>query len=94
VAIDDGDLLDKVLNNRGVRFTYNEGKGAPGRRIGVVANDWERDFPELVDLDDGGIRHFDYAATWGLTIELVRRLHTDNDNLRAEVEALRKSIGR
>jgi hypothetical protein len=94
VAIDDSNLLDKVLGQRGVRFTYNEAKGAPGRRIGVIANDWEANFPELVDYDTDGVRHFDYAATWGLSVEMFRILRTDNDNLRAEVEALRRSIGR
>ena len=67
------DVLAKVMNKRGVRFTYNEGKGAPGRRIGVIANEWEDDFPELIDIDDNGLRHFDYAATWGLTVELFKR---------------------
>jgi hypothetical protein len=94
VAIDDGNLLDKVLGQRGVRFTYNEAKGAPGRRIGVIANDWEANFPELVDFDTDGIRHFDYAATWGLSVEMFRRLRADNDSLRAEVEALRRSVAR
>jgi hypothetical protein len=54
---------------------------------------------DIVAIDDGDLfdrwaHQFDYAATWGLTIELVRRLHADNDNLRAEIEALRWSIGR
>lgn len=70
--IADPDLLTKVLNKRGVRFEYEKGKGASGRRIGVIANDWEADFPELVDYDSQGIRHFDYAGAFGLVIEAMR----------------------
>lgn len=81
--IDDDDLLSHVLAQRGVRFTYKLGMGAAGRRIGVIANDWEQNFPELVDTDPNGLRHFDYAATWGLTVELIRRLKTDFDTYRA-----------
>lgn len=86
VPIADVNLLDRVLAQRGMRFTYDEGKGASGRRIGVIANDWEKNFPELVDFDSQGVRHFDYAATWGLTVEMVRQLKADNDNLRACID--------
>jgi hypothetical protein len=76
------DVLDKVLANRGVRFSYNDGYGAPGRRIGVIANDWELAFPELVDMDSHGIRHFDYAATWGLTVEIFRRQQIEINSIK------------
>jgi len=90
VPIDDPKLLDKILAQRGVRFTYNEGKGAPGRRIGVIANEWERPFPELVDHDPDGTRHFDYAATWGLTVEALRQLRQEIYELKAEKRAASK----
>ena len=77
--------MAKVLDKRGVRFDYNDGKGAPGRRIGVIANDWEAEFPELVDMDSQGIRHFDYAATWGLSVELFRRQQAEIDELKRKI---------
>lgn len=87
--ITDPNLIDKVLAQRGVRFVYNQGRGAPGRRIGVIANDWEANFPELVDVDAAGIRHFDYAATWGLTVEMFRQQQQEIADMRSELNRLK-----
>ena len=76
-TITDPGLLDKVTGEnghpeRGVRFTYNEGAGAPGRQIGVIANEWEGDFPELVSRDPSGIRHFNYDFSFGVTVAALK----------------------
>jgi hypothetical protein len=65
----------KVFNKRGVRFTYNEGKGTSGRQIGVIANEWERDFPELITRDDDGTRHFNYQGAFGVAVAALSNLN-------------------
>ena len=74
-----GDVLAKIMDKPAVRFSYDEGKGAPGRRIGTIADAWDTDFPELVDRDPpseqypDGLRHFDYAAFSAVLLSAVQQ---------------------
>ena len=73
-TIRDWNLLYELLTKRGVRFTYNEGKGPEGRQIGTIANDWDKDFPELISRDPDGTRHFNYQGAFGILLAANQQL--------------------
>ena len=54
---------------------------------GVIAQEVERVFPELVAIKDG-FRHVNYTALIGVLVEAVKELKADNDSLRARIEKL------
>ena len=88
-------VLDKMGRICGVTFNWNEqgkdvvGKAATGKReIGVIAQDVESVFPELVVTGSDGYKRVDYAKMTAVLIEAVKELKAENDNLKARIEAL------
>jgi hypothetical protein len=89
--------LDKLEHVRGVAFVWDEssrGGGPPGQpSIGVIAQEVEEFFPELVsDFGDEegykGVNHFGLTAA---LIEAARELKADNEALRSRIEALERA---
>ena len=85
------DALEKLLKINGVYYTWKTpGKGEEGRQIGVGAQTVEKVFPELVQTDSDGRKSADYQRLTAPIIEALRELKADNDNLKAEVETIRR----
>ncbi|MCE9571720.1 MAG: tail fiber domain-containing protein [Deltaproteobacteria bacterium] len=85
-------ILDRLIQLRGVTWTWNDastalGKTAGAPDAGVIAQEVERVFPELVLVKDG-YRHVNYTALIGVLVEAVKELKADNDSLQARIEAL------
>jgi len=88
-------VLDKMGRICGVTFDWNaQGKEVAGnkatgkREIGVIAQDVESVFPELVVTGSDGYKRVDYAKMTAVLIEAVKELKAENDNLKARIEAL------
>lgn len=79
--------LDKVCQMRGVHYDRID-NGHHGS--GVIAQEIERVAPELVTENDNGLKSVAYGNTVGYLIEAVKELKVQNDELRREVEALKK----
>jgi hypothetical protein len=76
-------------------YTYKEGQGAPGLQEGFFAEDVAQVDDRLVERnEDGSLRTIKYMQMTATLSAAMQALKADNDNLRAEVEALRRSIGR
>ena len=87
--------LDKLLKINGFYYTYkDQTKYGKGEQIGVGAQTVEKVFPELVGTDSNGIKSVSYDKLVAPIIEALRELKSDNDNLRAEIEKLKKRAGR
>jgi hypothetical protein len=77
--------LDDIERLRGVRFTWKkDGK----RSVGVIAQDVEKVYPELVVTAPDGIKSVDYGKLAGVLIESTKELRAENVGLRAQNEAL------
>ena len=80
--------LDKI---RGISFEWDEryaslGRATGHREIGVIAQEVEAVFPELVTTwGDAGYRAIDYGRLTAVLVEAIKQL-------RAEAEALKQSI--
>lgn len=75
---------------RGVTWEWREdapadAKATPG--IGVIAQDVEKVFPQLVQEDEHGIKHVEYHGLIGPMIEAIKELDT---RLRAVEERSRE----
>lgn len=76
-----GDVLGKVLSLRGVSFSWiDESRGAD-REIGVIAQEVEKVFPELV-YEAGGNRYVRYDKFVAVLIEAVKSLAAEVDTLK------------
>ncbi len=87
------DVLEKLEKVRGVSFDWNElyeslGRSTGHREIGVIAQEVEAVFPELVTAwDDEDYMAVDYGRLTGVLIEAVKELRAEKD---AEIAALKQ----
>ena len=73
---------------RGVRFAWKDSDQGKGPQIGVIAQEVEAVYPEVVSTDDQGYKSVAYGKLVGVLVEAVKELKSDNETLRARVAAL------
>ena len=90
------DPLEKIQKIRGVSFEWNDratlvGGRAGHKQIGVVAQDVETVFPELVASSVDGYKSVDYTKLTAVLIEAVKELKAENEALGRRLHALELS---
>jgi len=79
--------LEKIASITG--YYYNSKTGSDrSRQIGVVAQEIDQVFPEVVSTDTDGYKAVDYGRLTAVLIEAVKELKTENDLLRERVANL------
>jgi hypothetical protein len=93
------DVLDKLKKIRGVSFEWNElydesPGGSGGRRqIGLIAQEVETVFPELVTIwGDKDYRGVDYGRVTAVLVEAIKELKASVDAFKGKIKALEESI--
>ncbi len=90
------DTLDKITRLRGVAYDWRddvrEARHSPGPQIGVLAQDVEAVFPELVGTDSRGYKFVRYQKLVAPLIEAVKELKGQNDTLKAENVAIERRL--
>ena len=84
--------LERVLTIRGVNFRWADPKLGKKLQMGVIGQEVERVFPELVSTDSNGMKWVEPAPLTAVLIEAVRELKGQNDTLRLEVKDLKQEI--
>ena len=87
--------LDKALMLQGVYFEWNTAEYpemgfSDGTQIGVVAQEVEEVFPELVTTDEDGFKHVNYEALSAVLIEATKEQQQQIDELSNRVNQLEK----
>lgn len=80
--------MELVRRLRGVSFEWTEeaGPGHSGRDLGVIAQEVEEVFPELVSTDASGYKRVNYIGLIAPLIEAVKELDGRLAALEAEKE--------
>jgi len=81
--------LEKVCALRGVNFRWKDNILDHSLHIGVVGQEVEKVFPEVVSTHEGK-KYVAYEALVGPLIEAVKAQQKEIDALRAEVAALKR----
>lgn len=87
--------LEKMLALRGVTFEWKEPQkqgNQTGFQMGMVGQEVEKIFPEWVSQDSEGMRVVSIRGFEALTVEAVRELKQQNDQLRAQLGAQEREI--
>ena len=94
--------LDKVLKLRGVSYYWKNKeelgadtthyKSDTDKHIGVIAQELEQVFPELVSDDKTGFKTVEYTGLAPILIEAVKELKAEKDTLQATVESQQAKI--
>jgi hypothetical protein len=77
--------LDEVAQLRGVRFKWKK-DGKPS--VGVIAQEVEKSFPELVFTGDDGMKAVDYGKLTAVLIESTKELRAENEALKARLDRI------
>ncbi len=87
--------LDKLMHLRGVEFSWKHEHepGPSGRQIGLIAQEVESQFPELVGVGPNGLKGIKYDGFTAVMIEAMKQQQTLIDSLRQELDALRHTLG-
>lgn len=82
--------LEKIIALQGVSFNW---KKTGEHAIGVIAQDVEQQFPEVVTTDpETGMKSVSYPSLVAPLIESVKALKAENDALKTELQALRSDV--
>jgi hypothetical protein len=80
------DPLTKILSIRGVTFTRTDKEDTERRHMGVIAQEVEKYFPEVVHEGDDGIKSVNYGAFAGAFIEAFKEQQRQIDELRTMLQ--------
>lgn len=93
------DVLDKLEKIRGVSFKWNEldpyGRSGGGRAIGLIAQEVEEIFPELITTwGDEGYLGIDYDRFTSVLLEAIKELKAENETFKVKIKALEDAMSK
>lgn len=88
-------VFERLAKIRGVTWRWNERAAEVGLEpgssdAGVIAQEVEIVFPDLVSTTPEGIKQVNYSGLVGVLIEAVKELKQKNDELEARIAELEK----
>lgn len=86
----EGRALDWVKDFRIRDYTV---KADGSRQTGVIAQEVQATHPEMVHTGADGMMTVDEPGVWKL-VQAIQELKADNDNLRRDLDELKRSLGR
>ncbi len=84
--------LEKMDLLHGVRFRWKGESDGAHLRMGLLAQDAEKAFPELVTMDSDGFKSIASMGIIGVLTEAVKELKAQNEAQQKEIEELRKRL--
>jgi hypothetical protein len=92
-------VLDRLARIRGVTWKWKQeagplGKLPGGADAGVIAQEVEAEFPELVVTGPDGYKQVSYTGLVGVLVEAIKELEAQNAALAARVDKLEREAQR
>ena len=89
-------VLDKVVQLQPVMYNwrteeYPQFRFSSGRDIGLIAQQVEKVFPEMVSSDQAGYKRVNYGELPYLMLQAIRELKAENDDLRERIQRLEEA---
>ena len=86
-------VLSKVGKIRGISFQWKKTNNSLGivknkKQIGVIAQEIEQVYPELVEVAGNNVKVVDYSKLAAVLIEAVKELNRENNLLKKRIETL------
>jgi len=84
--------LQKILHIGGYQYNWKENYRDKSLQTGLLAQQVEQQMPELVKEDKEGIKSVNYSGIIPYTVEAIKELKKENDELKAELKELKKIV--
>lgn len=93
-SIDKDGVIDKVKEMDVIKYNYNteNSKGIPSednKYIGIIAQEIEKSFPELVRTDEKGFKAVNYNGLTAVLLQAIKDQQKQIDILKQEIEVLK-----
>ncbi len=85
-------VLEKIKQIRGVAFNWIGEKDSDQKHLGVIAQEVEKVFPELVHTDSAGMKSVDYNGLAPVLIEAVKEQQQQIKDLQDQIKDLQVKI--
>lgn len=86
-------VLEKINQIRGVKFTYkDEHKYASGLKIGVIAQELQKVYPEMVTTGKDGYLKVDYTQLTGMLIQAVKEQQEELVEIKLQLKKQQEQI--
>jgi hypothetical protein len=87
-------VLGKLNCLRGVRYEFkDQQKYAVGPQVGVIAQELQRVFPELVTQGADGYLAVNYSQLTGVLIQAIKEQQQEIDLLKKQMQQVMKKLG-
>jgi hypothetical protein len=87
-----GFYLDKISKLNGMYYEWNEKmteiSGVSGNSYGVIAQEVQKEFPEMVQRQENGYLAVDYIQLIPVMIESIKELNIEISNLKNSIKDL------
>lgn len=88
-----GNVLTKIGQIRGVSFEYkNKHKYVSGAKIGVIAQELQKVYPEMVTEGKDGFLKVDYTQLTGMLIQAVKEQQKEIEGLKVRMDRQQEQI--
>jgi hypothetical protein len=89
--------LDRVASLRGVTFHWRcedfpQNKFSDDEQVGLIAQEVNEVFPQIVTQTDKGYYNIDYARLTPLLVEAIKELRAENEDLKQRIENLEQLV--
>ena len=91
-TLDGATIVQRLAKLRAVRYHYKDKRMGESEQLGVIANEWEEAFPELVMHSPNGIRGFDYARLAAVLVSAFDDLDAREKQDAADIAQLKKQL--
>jgi len=94
-SIEKDGVIDKVKEMDVIKFNYTDeyakgAKPADNKYIGIIAQEIEKSFPELVRTDEKGYKAVNYNGLTAILLQAIKDQQKQIDLLKEEIELLKK----
>ena len=91
-----GLYLDKVTKLNGMYYQWNEKmteiSGVCGNSYGVIAQEVQKEFPEMVEIQKNGYLAVDYKQLVPVIIEAIKELKQEIDYIKSLIKSNEQTI--
>ncbi len=90
-------VLDKIVRLQPVSYNWRTDEFpqyhlGSSRSFGLIAQQVQRVFPEMVSVDKDGFNRVNYSPLPLMMLEAIRELKAENDDLKKRIDALERSL--
>jgi hypothetical protein len=85
---DIGSVLDKVKNYRTAKYNWKNDSDKKSR-IGFIAQDWEKDFPQVIEKNKDEKLGINYTETIPVLLKAIQEQQEQIESLQKEIEVLK-----